>query len=234
MPKAFNWKSMVGNQYGKWVVLEVCNERNSNGKVELLCQCTCEQKTVKKVSGTLVKRGSSNSCGCYQRQRAKEGKTKHGMSYHPLHTTWMNMKQRCTNKNKRDYQWYGGSHISVCDKWVDDFMNFYNWSINNGWREGLEIDRTDYTGDYEPNNCQWITQQENKECGKRRMSRDNKSGYTGVYLFKESNKYIASLNHDGNKYYLGIFKTPEEAVEVRIAKEIELFGEQRTNFHYKK
>ena len=53
----------------------------------------------------------------------------------------------------------------MCDEWKDDFMNFYNWSINNGYNDSLSIDRIDFNGDYEPNNCRWaddITQGNNK------------------------------------------------------------------------
>lgn len=73
---------------------------------------------------------------------------KHGLSKHPLYKTWNNVTQRVkTNK------WY--KDINVCDEWLD-FINFYNWSVNNGWENGLTIDRINYKGDYEPLNCRWI------------------------------------------------------------------------------
>ncbi|PDY56661.1 hypothetical protein COM88_31425, partial [Bacillus cereus] len=60
---------------------------------------------------------------------------------------------------------YGDRGIVMCDEWKNDFMNFYNWSINNGYNESLSVDRIDFNGDYEPNNCRWaddITQGNNK------------------------------------------------------------------------
>ena len=53
----------------------------------------------------------------------------------------------------------------MCNEWLDDFNSFYEWSINNGWKDGLTIDRIDVDGNYEPSNCRWVdwkTQQRNK------------------------------------------------------------------------
>lgn len=44
-------------------------------------------------------------------------------------------------------------------------MNFYNWAINNGYQDGLTIERIDVDGNYEPSNCKWVSwkaQQNNK------------------------------------------------------------------------
>ena len=62
---------------------------------------------------------------------------------------------------KQHYDRYGGRGIKVCDEWENDFQAFYNWAMSNGYRDDLTIDRIDNDGDYEPSNCQWITQAEN-------------------------------------------------------------------------
>lgn len=57
----------------------------------------------------------------------------------------------------------------MCDEWKDDFMSFYNWAVNNGYKEGLQIDRIDNDGNYEPSNCRYVTAKEN--CNNRRNNR---------------------------------------------------------------
>ena len=66
------------------------------------------------------------------------------------------MKDRCENPKNKAYKHYGGRGIKICGEW-HDVKNFYDWAINNNYKEKLEIDRINNNGNYEPSNCKWST-----------------------------------------------------------------------------
>jgi hypothetical protein len=86
----------------------------------------------------------------------------HGKSNTRLYTIFEGMKNRCYNSNTPKYKNYGGRGIRVCEEWLNDFMNFYNWAMENGYSDNLTIDRKDVDGDYCPTNCRWITDKEQR------------------------------------------------------------------------
>lgn len=86
----------------------------------------------------------------------------HGLYYHPLYRVWRSMINRCSNSICHDYKNYGGRGISVCDEWRTDFKTFYDWAISNGWESGLQLDRINVNGNYEPLNTRIVTDAENR------------------------------------------------------------------------
>jgi hypothetical protein len=93
----------------------------------------------------------SKSCGCQQHAARK-----HGMSGTALYAIWNHMRQRCSNPKVDNFHRYGGRGISVCEGW-EDFATFKDWALANGYKRGLEIDRIDNDGNYEPGNCRFVT-----------------------------------------------------------------------------
>ena len=76
-----------------------------------------------------------------------------------LYGIWRSMRNRCTNQNNKDFPYYGGRGISVSEEWRS-FPSFRTWSLENGYAEGLTLDRIDNGGDYGPTNCKWATRKE--------------------------------------------------------------------------
>lgn len=153
----------LNSGYGYYTIIsepykiEYCRNGARRFRLYVTAKCVCGK--IKEVRLDGLKSGHVVSCGCYNRKLSSELKsaTKHGLRYHPLNGVWKSMKYRCFNKNSRQYGNYGGRGITVCDEWKDNFKVFYDWAMVNGYREGLEIDRENNNGNYDPKNCRFVT-----------------------------------------------------------------------------
>ena len=84
--------------------------------------------------------------------------------YYPkLYLVWQSMRNRCHNPKSDSYFKYGGRGIKVCNEWDNSSFNFIRWAIDNGYKEGLQLDRKDVNDDYKPSNCRFITPRENSQ-----------------------------------------------------------------------
>lgn len=78
-----------------------------------------------------------------------------------LYQKWSKIKDRCNNSKSKDYKYYGYLGVKVFEEWSINFQSFYEWSLTNGYKNGLQIDRIDNKGNYEPSNCRWVTAEQN-------------------------------------------------------------------------
>ena len=84
----------------------------------------------------------------------------HGDTGTRLHSIWKSMRYRCSTPKWKPYRWYGARGVKVCDEWNNSYLAFKRWALLNGYKEGLELERIDVNGNYEPSNCKWITHHE--------------------------------------------------------------------------
>ena len=153
------------------------------------------------------------SCGCQLRVC-----NSHGFSRSRIYSIWRGINNRCSIPTCTTYSKYGGRGIKVCKEWERNtpnaFMNFYNWSIENGYNNLLTIDRIDPTKDYTPSNCRWATyNQQNSHL----QIKKNKSGYRGVkeYIGIKGIYYYPKITVEGKEISLGHYTHKKDAVEAR-------------------
>lgn len=138
-------------------------------------------------------------------------KLRHGLYYIAEYKVYHCMKQRCYNTTHRQYVHYGGRGITICDEWLglDGFENFI---LDMDWRpsDRHSLDRVNNDGNYEPSNCRWATKSQQQT--NRRKSRNNSSGYIGVFYVKDCrDKWESKIMMNGSTIRLGRFSIPELA-----------------------
>ena len=144
------YKNLIGLQFGKLTVRHVYHMKQKHAS-RLIMECICECGNITHQRIESLRKGNVTSCGC----------SSHGLSQTHLYFVWKNIKNRCYRRNNIGYKWYGGRGITMCDEWKENPMSFITWCMDNGYKEGLQIDRKDNNKGYYPDNCRFVTVKEN-------------------------------------------------------------------------
>lgn len=200
-------KIVIGQIFYLLTVISLEEKRALNGGYIWKCQCSCGNIT--SVRADSLKNGTTKSCGCL----VKEITTTHGQSYSVEYQTWASMKDRCSNSNSENFINYGGRGISVCDRWLNSFENFYN-DIGDRPSDDHSIDRINNDGNYEPGNCKWSTSEEqNNNTSRNKFYNYNGKNYSIEQLSKEYN-----INENTLTTRLSRGLTIEEAINKPIGE----------------
>jgi hypothetical protein len=166
-------KDLVGMDNGYFEVISFLGSTSiaNSGKTRRLWECRCKCSKIVFLTTENIRKCIPRSCGCYKQKYVPRANNNnlitHGLAKkgnkHPLYIKWMSMKQRCNNPKNKSYKWYGAKGITLCDEWLNSFMDFYNWCLSNNWESGLTIDRINPKGNYSPENCRLLTHSENSK-----------------------------------------------------------------------
>ena len=176
---------LTGSQFGRLTVLQeaevVVSKTGKSKWRSWLCKCSCGETT--RVMQTNLVRGLSESCGCLSREVA----TKHSMSGTRQYNIWKGMKSRCDYESNPKFHLYGGRGVAYHSKWTT-FEGFWE-DMQEGYEDGLTLDRVDPDGDYDKENCRWVTTElQNRNLRKSEL---NTSGVTGVYWDESRQRWMA-------------------------------------------
>lgn len=183
-------KDLTGLKLGRILVVGKTENRTRQGNVIWECHCDCGEilyKSAKHLAESKFLYGCKK-CRDSKRDPYKDRK---------LYRVWINMKKRCSNKSDMAY---GGRGITVCDEWANDFFIFRDWAYENGYNKHAKhfectIDRINYDGNYEPQNCRWISMSE-QNCNKRNNRFITIDGKTQC-----ASKWLEELNVKRNLFY---------------------------------
>lgn len=207
-----NFKDLTGHRFGKWTVLNRAeNKISKTGNTFVVWNCVCDCGCQKNVYASSLQSGRSKSCGCEQRSMSRENAkllfTTHGETKTRLYQIWAGVKKRCCNPQAYNYKDYGGRGITMCKEWLNDYLVFKQWAIDNGYAENLSIDRIDVNGNYEPSNCRWADRQ--MQCNNKRNSR--KFEIDGV------KKTLAEWAREYNVPYKRVHKRIQKGISIKDA-----------------
>lgn len=147
-------------KYGKLTFVKVDGKSKDN-HIMWECVCDCGNKYIG--YATRIKNGNRKQCKkCGYKDVAIKNST-HCMRYSSEYSSWRSMKERCLNKSSKDYENYGAKGITIYEKWINSFEDFFSYIGKKQY--GQSIDRIDNTKGYYPENVRWAnqsTQQRNK------------------------------------------------------------------------
>ena len=219
---------LTGMVFGRLVVIEQSEDYiSANGQhfAQWLCECSCKNRTKVIVSHNNLRRGHTNSCGCLKREAGRQFKKENIKDLsNDYGIIWS------TNTNEEIY-----FDIEDADRILD-----HCWSIDSSGYPCASINKKNvrmhvFLGfklhdhhnknklDNRKDNFVPCTNQENSRNSS--ISKNNTSGFTGVYFDKNRNKWISQITIDYKTRSIGAFVDKKDAIISRLHAEMEYFGE---------
>jgi hypothetical protein len=207
-------RQLAGAKFGRLTVIS--RVEGARGKPRWHCVCSCGNPF--EAQGGNLTSGRALSCGCLRREKLRALRTTHGETGTRLYGQWQGMLARCLRPNHpraRDYSLRG---ITVCPEWLvyekfRDDMTAAHGPCPDGW----SLDRIDNDGSYTPANCRWAPPAVQNRNRRKHSLHTATSKHQGVCWNAERRKWIASVVHNGRRFYLGGFVNEADAASAARA-----------------
>ena len=203
---------LEGRVFSRCTVISMA--RNKYEKVVWNCECSCG--AIKQVLPSSLVGGKSKSCGCLKREVTSRVFTKHGMSSSIEYRHYAAMLGRCTNKNHPDYDHYSTRGITVCQEFVDDFLNFYR-EIGTKPVGKWSVGRIDNTLGYQVGNIRW--EDDHQQARNHSLQSNNTTGVVGVSLRvteRDGSRFIARYNDENGKRISKSFSVARYGMDIAM------------------
>lgn len=222
---------LTGKTFGRWKVIEF-SHIGKNRTAYWLCECQCEKKTKKVVSGTSLRTGRSKSCGCLHSEITKQVMSDnmkkyntydlskdYGIGYDENGNSFLFDLE--DYKKIKEYYWYVNKNGYVCAYVTPGVSHIFlhRFVLNNNTPSTDHHNRD--KSDCRKNNIVPCTQTDN--CKNKSLSTNNTSGFTGICWDKSKNKWVARLESEGEIKLFKRFSTKDEAIKARLEAELKYF-----------
>ncbi len=175
-------------------------------------------------------------CGLHEMRKKRTGDplkitrvvTAHKMSRSGTYRSWQKAKDRCYNPNNLRYADYGGNSVVMCAALKNSFIAFYK--LMGDRPPYTTLDRRDAASNYSCGECSecvangWAMNMRWADASTQSHNKRTWDRYKGIE--RNGSGYAARIQRKGARYYLGTFRTEDEAFRAYKNKSIELFGEE--------
>lgn len=222
-----NKLNLTNKIFGRWKVIKP-NGVNKCGQILWLCECQCENQTLKNVVGSSLVNGKSTSCGCFAKENTKK----------------VNKKYNTYNLNGK----HGIGYTNKDEEFYFDLEDYnkikdYCWRINDSGYVVTTINRktvrfhrlvmnapNEYQVDHifhnrKDNRKDFLRLATNQQNSMNKLTNLNANHRLGVYYDKSKNKWTARLVLNGKQVFFKRFNTYEESISARIQAEKKYFKE---------
>jgi len=149
---------ITSQRFGRLLVQRFAGTNSSRNA---LFTCVCDCGNVITARSVDLRKGHTNSCGCYMRDQTSVANKTHGQTVggrSSEYKSWIAMRRRCEDMTADNYKYYGGRGIVFDPRW-DSFELFYE-DMGPKPDPTYTIERNDVNGHYVKHNCRWATKAE--------------------------------------------------------------------------